>query len=96
MDSTQPTLVTKITHLVWDDDENESLCGLDVSDYIWENSLFPWDVTTPWDCPTCTEVKSFVSIFNHFNTTYDTKTSIAATLQSMKNWNEVLNGEVMV
>lgn len=77
MDSTQSTSATKyITHIVWADDENESLCGLDVSDAHWEGIVVRW-------CPECNNVDRFLNIFESFNSTYDVKDSINAALQVM-------------
>lgn len=42
-------------HLVWEDDENESLCGLDVSNMDWEQSTGPVTI-----CSACLEARKFV------------------------------------
>ncbi len=42
-------------HLVWEDDENESLCGLDVSNMAWEQSTEPVTI-----CSACLEARKFV------------------------------------
>lgn len=77
MDSTQQTSEAKyMTHLVWEDDEDESLCGLDVSRVPWEGIVVKW-------CPNCANVDRFLNIFNSFNTTYDVKTSLQATVQAI-------------
>ena len=79
MDSTQLTSEVKyVTHLVWADDEDESLCGLDVSDIDWEGIVVRW-------CPDCIKVERFLGIFESFNATYDVKDSIHAAFQVMKN-----------
>lgn len=77
MVSTHQRLKTRYVHYVWDDDEDESFCGLDVSDK-------QWAVVLQVDCPQCIEIERFVRIFNAFNTTYDVRDSIKATLQLLR------------
>lgn len=83
MDSTQQTSEVKGTHLVWEDNEDESLCGLDVSGFVWEKPIKPWGVTAPWDCSLCVQIDSFLKMFEIYNTTYDVRTSIEASIQSI-------------
>lgn len=78
MDSTQPTSDKYITHLVWEDDEDESLCGLDVSETNWEGIVVRW-------CPKCANVDRFLNVFESFNASYDVKTSLEATIETIKN-----------
>lgn len=76
MDSIPQTSITNLTHYVWYDDENESLCGLDVTHE-------PWTTKGPF-CHKCLEVDKFLTVFESFNTTYDTRESLQATVQAMK------------
>lgn len=74
MDSTPQALIARNTHYVWDDDENEALCGADVSDR-------QWAVITPVNCEDCIEVEKFLKIFNAFHLMYGVRESLQAAVQ---------------
>lgn len=76
MDSIPQTSAVEHTHYVWEDDENESFCGLDLSNKRWA-------IVKKVDCTKCLEIDRFLTIFKSFNSTYDVRDSLYATVKIM-------------
>lgn len=73
MDSTQQKSKASYIHYVWEDDENETLCGLDASSKPW--------VDSGTLCQGCKEVDFFLTIFDGFNKTYSIQDALKTTFK---------------
>lgn len=59
-----------MNHWVWDDDPDESLCGLDVNNQNWTEGKI--------DCPNCLEIDAFMKVVEAFHTNFDMRDSLVA------------------